>query len=75
MNDLDKMTKQQLRAVLDEAQGQISEIRAELDRREQAEQQQAIDELELPVTRTAVDWGEVKAFFQQVLEDLRGKGK
>lgn len=74
-NDLSGMSKAELRTILDEAEEQISEIRAELERREEQAQHQAIDELAFPVTRTAVDWSEVKAFFQQVLEELRGGGK
>ena len=71
-DDLSRMSRAELASILDEAEEQISEIRADLERREQEEQHKAIDELELPVTRTAVDWSEVKAFFQQVLEELRG---
>lgn len=71
-NDLSRMSKAELASILDETEEQISEIRAELERREQQEQHEAVDDLELPVTRTAVDWSQVRAFFQQVLEELRG---
>lgn len=71
-NDLSGLSKTQLTTILDEAEAQISQIRTELERREEQEQHEAIDEIELSVTRTAVDWSEVKAFFQQVLEELRG---
>lgn len=70
-NDLSGISKAELARILDEAEGHISEIRTELERREAKEQHEAIDALELPVTRTAVDWSQVKAFFQQVLDELR----
>ncbi|MEN2980169.1 hypothetical protein P7L78_14695 [Tistrella bauzanensis] len=69
--DLSRMSKDQLASVLDEAEAQIAEIRAELAHRQQAEQHQAIDALEMPPMRTGVHWDEVKAFFQQVLDELR----
>ncbi len=67
------MSKAELASILDETEKNISEIRAQLKRREQEAQHRATDELELPVTRTAVDWSQVKAFFQQVLEELRSR--
>lgn len=71
--DLSAMSQEELLAVLDEAEEQIAEIRAELQSREEAEQHDAIEALDFPVTRTAVEWDQVRAFFRQVLEDLRGK--
>lgn len=73
--DLSGMSKAELVQFLDEAEIQIKEIRDELERRKEATQREAIDELELPHTRRAVDWREVKAFFQQVLDDLRSGTK
>lgn len=72
-NDLSGLSKAELTQVLDEAEAHIAEIRAELASRESAEQKAAIDGLELPLTRTSVDWGHVKAFFLQVLDELRGE--
>ncbi|MFN7003849.1 MAG: hypothetical protein ACK4NW_10525 [Roseinatronobacter sp.] len=70
-HSLNGMSKDQLREVLDEAEEAIAEIRAELAERTEAEQHRAIDVIEFPATRTAVDWAEVRAFFKQVLDDLR----
>lgn len=75
MNDLSRMSKDDLRKILDEAEGHIGEIRAELERREQHDQHEAIDALEIHLDRAKVNWTEVKAFFQQVLAELRGGSK
>lgn len=71
-DDLDAMSTEQLHEVLDEAEAQLREIRAELERREAEAQHAAIDRLAFPATRTAVDWTAVRAFFRQVLDDVRG---
>lgn len=73
MTNLSRMTKQELKDILDDTEADIANIREELERREQREQHEAIDALELHLERSQVDWGEVKAFFQQVLTELRGK--
>ncbi|MBM3604175.1 MAG: hypothetical protein FJX25_05300 [Alphaproteobacteria bacterium] len=71
INKLSGMTTNELEDILDEAEAQIAQIRNELQGRREADQHEAIDALEFPATRTAVDWSQVKDFFQQVLEDLR----
>lgn len=73
--DLSGMSKAELIRFLDEAEEQINEIRNEIERRKQDTQREAIEELSLPHTRRAVDWHEVKAFFQQVLDEVRGNSK
>ncbi|WP_274427271.1 hypothetical protein [Chelativorans sp. YIM 93263] len=75
MNDLSRLSKEDLKRVLDETEGHIGEIRAELERREQSDQHEAVDSLELHLEQAQVNWTEVKAFFQQVLAELRGKSK
>lgn len=75
MNEFSRLSKDDLRKILDETEGQISEIREELEHREEREQHEAIDELELQFERAKVNWSEVKSFFQQVLDELRGKGR
>lgn len=75
MNDLSRLSKEDLRRILDETEEHIGEIRAELALREQRDQHEAIDSLELHLEQAQVNWSEVKAFFQQVLAELRGKSK
>lgn len=70
-SELSRMSKGELQSILDEAEEHIAEIRAELERRQEAEQHESIDGLEFSVKRTAVDWTQVKTFFQQVLAELR----
>lgn len=75
MNDFHRLSKEDLRNILDETEGHIAEIREELERREQREQHEAIDALEVQFERAQINWVEVKAFFQQVLNELRGKSR
>jgi hypothetical protein len=75
MNELSRLSKEDLRIILDETEGHISEIRQELERRERREQHEAIEELELQFERAKVNWSEVRAFFQQVLDELRGRDR
>lgn len=75
MNELSHLSKEDLRKILDETEGHIAEIRAELEQRERREQHEAIDSLELHLERSQVDWSKVRAFFQQVLAELRGGRK
>ncbi|MDZ5696770.1 MULTISPECIES: hypothetical protein [Phyllobacteriaceae] len=75
MNDLSRLSKEDLKGILDETEEHIGEIRAELERREQRDQHEAIDSLELYLEQGQINWTEVKAFFQQVLTELRGKSK
>ncbi|WP_185982548.1 hypothetical protein [Aureimonas mangrovi] len=72
-DDLTRVSKAELTAILDEAEEQIAAIRSEITRREQMRQHNALDELELPIKRTAVDWTQVRAFFQEVLSELRAR--
>lgn len=74
-NDLSGMSPDALVKILDETQEQIVEIRAELQRRKEQEQHAAIDRLELSAVHTGIEWRQVKAFFVQVLEELRREGK
>jgi len=71
MDDLSRLSKEELQAILDETEQHIADIRSELKHREEREQHQAVDALELHLERSKVNWGEVKAFFQQVLAELR----
>jgi vacuolar-type H+-ATPase subunit E/Vma4 len=75
MNDLSRLSREDLKKILDETDEHIGKIRAELEQREQREQHEAIDSLELHFERSQVNWMEVKAFFQQVLAELKGKPK
>ncbi len=75
MNELSRLSKEDLEKILDETEGHIAEIREELNRRKEREQHEAIESLELQFERAKIDWTEVKAFFQQVLAELRGKAK
>lgn len=75
MNEFSRLSKDDLKKILDETEGQISEIREELERRKEREQHEAIDDLELQFERATVNWSEVKSFFQLVLDELRGKAR
>lgn len=75
MNELSRLSTEDLRKILDETQEQIEEIRAELEQRERQKQHQAVETLELQLERAQIDWSAVRAFFQQVLAELRGGRK
>lgn len=72
-NDFSGMTRKELKQILDDAQEQITAIRAELSRRKQDAQHDAIDRLILPDSRTGVQWHHVKGFFQHLLNEVRSK--
>lgn len=69
MNDLRKMSTADLEAMIQETQECLGDIRAELERRRQTAQHNAIDNLDL--NEAKVNWADVKAFFQTVLQELR----
>lgn len=71
MNDLRRMSKEDLERMMQETETCIQDIRAELERRQQQAQHEAIDSLELHLERAQVNWRDVKEFFQQVLNELR----
>lgn len=71
--DFSGMTRKELKQILDDAQEQITAIRAELTRRKIDAQHEAIDRLRLPDSRTGVQWHQVKGFFQHLLDELRSK--
>ena len=75
MTDFSRLSKEDLEKILDDAEAHIAEIRVELNQREQQEQHAAVEALELHMERAQVNWHEVKAFFQQVLAELRGGSK
>ncbi|HJD44179.1 MAG TPA: hypothetical protein H9906_04020 [Candidatus Paenalcaligenes intestinipullorum] len=70
-NDFSGLSRKELKQILDDAQEQITAIRAELDRRQQDKQHKAIDRLRLPENRTGVQWHQVKGFFQNLLEEVK----
>lgn len=72
-NNFSSMSRKELKQILDDAQEQITAIRAELARRKIDAQHEAIDRLSLPDSRTGVQWHEVKGFFQHLLDELRRK--
>lgn len=75
MNDLSRLSREDLRKMMDETEEHIREIRAELEQREQRDQHEAVDALELHLEQAQVNWSDVKSFFQQVLAELRGGSK
>ncbi|HIQ51977.1 MAG TPA: hypothetical protein EYH51_01710 [Pseudomonas pachastrellae] len=73
MTDLEHLSTQELKAILDETEQRIHEIRAELEEREADTQHTLVESIELSPEWTPVKWGQVKAFFQLVLDELRSK--
>ncbi|MDR5859683.1 hypothetical protein FZZ93_10465 [Halomonas eurihalina] len=71
MNDLNRMSNEDLERMIGEAESCIQEIRAEMERRQQQTQHEAIDSLELYLEQADVGWSDVRKFFQQVLQELR----
>jgi hypothetical protein len=69
MNDLQKTSTADLEAMIRETEECLGDIRAELERRRENAQHDAIDALDLNEAR--VNWSDVKAFFQTVLQELR----
>ena len=71
MNDLNRMSNEELEQIVEEAESCIREIRAEMERRQQQTQHEAIDSLAFYLDQTDVGWSDVRQFFQQVLQELR----
>ncbi|MEB3734999.1 hypothetical protein ULF88_14855 [Halopseudomonas pachastrellae] len=63
MTDLEQLSTQELKAILDETEQRIHEIRAELEEREADTQHTLVESIELSPEWTPVKWGQVKAFF------------
>lgn len=64
---------ERLEEVLADTERTIAELRAELAaaRRREA-QHEAVEQLEEHLAAATVRWADVRAFFQQVLDELRG---
>lgn len=71
MNHLNRMSNEDLEQIVEEAESCIREIRAEMERRQQQTQHEAIDSLAFYLDQTDVRWSDVRHFFQQVLQELR----
>lgn len=71
MSDLERMSKEELRTILNETEQHIHDIRAELERRDSEIQHEEVDDITLSPEWTPVQWGKVRTFFEMVLEELR----
>lgn len=71
MSDLERMSKEELKTILNETEQHIHDIRAELDKRDSDVQHEEVDDIALSPEWTPVQWGKVRSFFEMVLEELR----
>lgn len=71
MSNLERMSKDELKAILNETEQQIHDIRAELALREADQQHEKVESIELGEDWTPVKWDQVRSFFQTVLAELR----
>lgn len=71
MNDLQRVSTDQLAQMVREAEQLVQEIRTELDRREQRGQHREVERLDVHLANAQVRWPEVRAFFRAVLDELR----
>jgi hypothetical protein len=71
MNDWQKTSTEELEQMIRETEQCLGDIRLELERRRQQAQHEAIDKLEVYLRESEVNWSDVKAFFQSVLQELR----
>ena len=60
-----------LQSMVTDASETLAAIQAELDRREREQQHVAIERLDEYLADARPKWGEVKAFFDLVLKELR----
>lgn len=73
MNNLERLSQQELEVILDETEARIHEIRSELAQRTSNAQHNVVEDISLSPEWTPVKWDQVRTFFQHVLEELRGK--
>lgn len=71
MSELERMSKEELKTILNETEQQIHEIRAELEARDMNQQHEEVDGIEMGEEWTPVKWDQVRSFFQMVLDELR----
>ncbi|SBT19169.1 hypothetical protein MGA5115_03331 [Marinomonas gallaica] len=71
MSDFQRMTKEELHTILNETEQQIHDIRSELELRDNDQQHEEVESIELGEEWSPVKWHQVRTFFQMVLEELR----
>ena len=69
MTNFKVMTTERLRALLDDTQVTLNELRTELDRREQLEQHQEIEIIDQHIESAETSLVSIKEFFRYLLDN------
>lgn len=69
---LKSITTESLRALIDDTEGTLSELRNELERREEQQQHSEIDQLETHMRDAESSLQTIKDFIAYLIADLRG---
>ncbi|MEO0819425.1 MAG: hypothetical protein AAF074_03270 [Pseudomonadota bacterium] len=72
MPDLTTIKTQNLRALVEETEERLEELRGELERREEAQQHSEIDRLDEHMKNAELSIASIRDFISKMLEEMRG---
>lgn len=74
MSDLKIMSKDKLNALIGETEDTLAELKAEMDRRDEADQQREIENLDEHLRNAELSLRTIKDFFRFLVDDMKNKG-
>lgn len=74
MSDLKIMPKDKLNALIGETEETLAELRAEMERRDEADQAREIDHLEEHFKNAELSLQTIKDFFRTLVDDMKSRG-
>ncbi|GGE16674.1 hypothetical protein GCM10011360_01810 [Primorskyibacter flagellatus] len=74
MSDIKIMPKDKLRALIGDTEETLAELKAEMERRDEADQAREIENLEEHMKNAELSLQTIRDFFRHLVEDMKSRG-